>query len=84
MSAGALCRLEIAARPFELLRERAAPLQGVLLLLREGRGDLLELLLPHRALLALAKEADSLQPGDRVLMMGVGSGLNMTCLELTW
>ncbi len=32
----------------------------------------------------LALEVDSLQPEDRVLLMGIGSGLNMTCLELQW
>jgi hypothetical protein len=25
-----------------------------------------------------------MERGDRVLLMGIGSGLNMTCLELTW
>ncbi len=39
---------------------------------------------PAAVAITLAKEADSLRPGDRVLMMGIGSGLNMTCLELTW
>lgn len=39
---------------------------------------------PAAVAITLAKEADSLGRGDRVLMMGVGSGLNMTCLELTW
>lgn len=39
---------------------------------------------PAAVAITLAKEADSLSPGDRVLMMGIGSGLNMTCLELTW
>ncbi|GAA1175634.1 3-oxoacyl-ACP synthase III [Ornithinimicrobium humiphilum] len=39
---------------------------------------------PAAVAITLAKEADSLRPGDRVLMMGVGSGLNMSCLELTW
>ena len=39
---------------------------------------------PAAVAFTLAKEAPSLRPGDRVLMMGIGSGLNMTCLELTW
>lgn len=32
----------------------------------------------------LALEQESLKDEDRVLLMGIGSGLNMTCLELTW
>ncbi len=32
----------------------------------------------------LALEAGSLHPGDRVLLMGIGSGLNASCLELAW
>ncbi len=32
----------------------------------------------------LAKEADSLSPGDRVLCIGVGSGLNVAFVELLW
>lgn len=39
---------------------------------------------PAAVAITLAKEAPSLQRGDRVLMMGIGSGLNMTCLELEW
>ncbi len=39
---------------------------------------------PAAVAITLAKEAGSLTQGDRVLMMGIGSGLNMTCLELTW
>ena len=39
---------------------------------------------PAAVAITLAKEAASLAPGDRVLMMGIGSGLNMTCLELVW
>ncbi|WP_151524934.1 3-oxoacyl-ACP synthase III [Serinicoccus kebangsaanensis] len=39
---------------------------------------------PAAVAITLAKEADSLRPGDRVLMMGIGSGLNMTCLEIDW
>lgn len=32
----------------------------------------------------LATQVDSLVRGDRVLLMGVGSGLNACCLELEW
>jgi 3-oxoacyl-[acyl-carrier-protein] synthase-3 len=32
----------------------------------------------------LATQVDSLQTGDRVLLMGVGSGLNACCTELAW
>ena len=32
----------------------------------------------------LAGEADSLSGGDRVLLMGIGSGLNACCLEIAW
>jgi 3-oxoacyl-[acyl-carrier-protein] synthase III len=32
----------------------------------------------------LAAEVDSLDEGDRVLLMGIGSGLNASCLELEW
>lgn len=39
---------------------------------------------PAAVAITLAKEAEELTPGDRVLMMGIGSGLNMTCLELAW
>ncbi|MFK5582040.1 3-oxoacyl-ACP synthase III [Serinicoccus sp. LYQ131] len=39
---------------------------------------------PAAVAITLAKEADSLTRGDRVLMMGIGSGLNMTCLEIDW
>lgn len=39
---------------------------------------------PAAVAITLAKEAPSLERGDRVLMMGIGSGLNMTCLELEW
>lgn len=34
--------------------------------------------------ITLAHEAESLRPGDRVLLMGVGSGLNTAMLELAW
>ena len=39
---------------------------------------------PAAVAITLAKESDSLQRGDRVLMMGIGSGLNMTCVEIDW
>jgi 3-oxoacyl-[acyl-carrier-protein] synthase III len=32
----------------------------------------------------LAGEAGQLDDGDRVLLMGVGSGLNVSCLEIAW
>ncbi len=32
----------------------------------------------------LAKEAQDLEPGDRVLLMGIGSGLNASLTELCW
>ena len=32
----------------------------------------------------LAHEAASLSPDERVLLMGIGSGLNASCLELVW
>ncbi|MGI8613282.1 MAG: 3-oxoacyl-ACP synthase III [Nocardioidaceae bacterium] len=32
----------------------------------------------------LATEVDSLEDGDRVLLMGIGSGLNASCLEIVW
>ncbi|MGY1822986.1 3-oxoacyl-ACP synthase III [Geodermatophilus sp. SYSU D00079] len=32
----------------------------------------------------LAVEQDSLGDGDRVLLMGIGSGLNASCLEIAW
>ena len=39
---------------------------------------------PAAVAITLAKEVDSLSKGDRVLMMGIGSGLNMTCVEIDW
>ena len=39
---------------------------------------------PAAVAITLAKETDQLERGDRVLMMGIGSGLNMTCLEIDW
>ncbi|MGY1747714.1 3-oxoacyl-ACP synthase III [Modestobacter sp. SYSU DS0511] len=32
----------------------------------------------------LATDADSLVDGDRVLLMGIGSGLNASCMEIAW
>ena len=32
----------------------------------------------------LADRQDSLVDGDRVLLMGIGSGLNASCLEIVW
>ncbi len=32
----------------------------------------------------LAQEVDSLQSGDRVLLLGIGSGLNTSCAEIAW
>ena len=32
----------------------------------------------------LAGEVDELSPGDRVLLMGIGSGLNASCVEIAW
>jgi acyl-CoA:acyl-CoA alkyltransferase len=32
----------------------------------------------------LAKESESLQQGDRVLLLGIGSGLNTSCAEILW
>jgi 3-oxoacyl-[acyl-carrier-protein] synthase-3 len=34
--------------------------------------------------ITLEKESNSLHPGDRVLLMGVGSGINTAMLELAW
>jgi 3-oxoacyl-[acyl-carrier-protein] synthase-3 len=34
--------------------------------------------------MTLAAEAQSLETGDRVLCMGVGSGLNTAMLEIVW
>ncbi len=31
-----------------------------------------------------AGNTEGLEPGDRVLLMGIGSGLNATCLEIAW
>ena len=32
----------------------------------------------------LATQLDSLRAGDRVLLMGIGSGLNAACMEIVW
>jgi 3-oxoacyl-[acyl-carrier-protein] synthase-3 len=32
----------------------------------------------------LADTSDTLVDGDRVLLMGIGSGLNACCLEIAW
>jgi len=32
----------------------------------------------------LAGHREGLEPGDRILLMGIGSGLNASCLEITW
>ena len=34
--------------------------------------------------ITLSLEADSLQAGDKVLLMGIGSGINASAMELTW
>ena len=39
---------------------------------------------PASAPFTLADRQDSLVDGDRVLLMGIGSGLNAACLEIAW
>jgi 3-oxoacyl-[acyl-carrier-protein] synthase-3 len=39
---------------------------------------------PASVAYTLAGEQQALERGDRVLMMGIGSGLNATCMELEW
>jgi 3-oxoacyl-[acyl-carrier-protein] synthase III len=39
---------------------------------------------PASVPVTLAHEADRLEDGDRVLLMGIGSGLNASCLEIVW
>ena len=34
--------------------------------------------------ITLSREVDSLQAGDKVLLMGIGSGINATVIELIW
>lgn len=45
-----------------------------------NRGNLGPASVPY----TLAGEQDSLSDGDRVLLMGIGSGLNACCLEIAW
>ena len=39
---------------------------------------------PASVPITLAGEVDDLVDGDRVLLMGIGSGLNASCLEIAW
>ncbi|WP_341358191.1 3-oxoacyl-ACP synthase III [Georgenia sp. M64] len=39
---------------------------------------------PAAIAMTLSEQAESLSPGDRVMCLGVGSGLNTTMLELAW
>lgn len=39
---------------------------------------------PASVPITLAEEADSLQAGDRVLLMGIGSGINAMATEIVW
>jgi 3-oxoacyl-[acyl-carrier-protein] synthase-3 len=39
---------------------------------------------PASVPVTLAAEIDRLEDGDRVLLMGIGSGLNASCLEIAW
>lgn len=39
---------------------------------------------PASVAFTLAGDVDDLETGDRVLLMGIGSGLNATCLEIRW
>ena len=39
---------------------------------------------PGRGAVHPGREADSLRAGDRVLLMGIGSGLNASCAEIVW
>ncbi len=34
--------------------------------------------------ITLSLESDSLEPGDQVLLLGIGSGLNASAMELIW
>ena len=34
--------------------------------------------------ITFAAQADELSAGDRVLLMGIGSGLNTSCVEVAW
>ena len=39
---------------------------------------------PASVVFTLAGDSQNLTPGDRVLLMGIGSGLNASCLEIRW
>jgi 3-oxoacyl-[acyl-carrier-protein] synthase III len=39
---------------------------------------------PAAVPITLASEVNALEPGHRVLLMGIGSGLNASCAELVW
>jgi acyl-CoA:acyl-CoA alkyltransferase len=39
---------------------------------------------PASVPVTLANEVDALEAGDRVLLMGIGSGLNASCAEIVW
>jgi 3-oxoacyl-[acyl-carrier-protein] synthase-3 len=39
---------------------------------------------PASVPITLARQAPSLAPGDRVLCMGIGSGLNTSFTEIRW
>jgi len=39
---------------------------------------------PAAVPITLAEEVDSLQPGDRVLLLGIGSGINAMATEVIW
>jgi 3-oxoacyl-[acyl-carrier-protein] synthase III len=39
---------------------------------------------PAAVPITLAKEAEALSPGDTVLCLGIGSGLNAGVLEIQW
>lgn len=45
-----------------------------------GRGNMGPVSVPY----TLAGEVGELDAGDRVLLMGIGSGLNASCLEIAW
>lgn len=39
---------------------------------------------PASVPITLSREADSLEPGDRVILMGMGSGINAAATEIIW
>ncbi len=39
---------------------------------------------PASVAFTMAGSTEDLEPGDRVLLLGIGSGLNATCLEIIW